>query len=89
VQRYTSRRSETWRCCQGVEEKVIGIDSGGGRRKVSLNKNSKDAKSTGDEKDWFHLLLEIERRFRAEERKNFRSECEILPKLIEKPSADD
>jgi hypothetical protein len=56
---------------------------------VSLNKNSKDAKSTGDEKDWFHLLLEIERRFRAEERKNFRSECEILPKLIEKPSADD
>ena len=59
------------------------------RRKVSLNKNSKDAKTTGDEKDWFHLLLEIERRFRAEERKKLRPECEILPKLIKKPSADD
>jgi len=56
---------------------------------VSLNKNSKDAKTTGDEKDWFHLLLEIERRFRAEERKKLRPECEILPKLIKKPSADD
>ena len=58
------------------------------RRKVRLNKNSKDAKCTGGEKDWFHLLLEVERRFRAEERKNLRSECEITRKLIKKPSAD-
>ena len=54
----------------------------------NLNKNSKDAKCTGGEKDWFHLLLEIERRFRAEERKNLRSECEITPKLVKKPSAE-
>ena len=56
---------------------------------MSLNKNSKDAKCPGGEKDWFHLLLEIERRLRAEERKNLRSEWEIMPKLTKKPSADN
>jgi hypothetical protein len=40
---------------------------------MNLSKNSKGTKRTGGEKDWFHLLLEIERRFRAEERKNLRS----------------
>jgi hypothetical protein len=67
-------------------KKVIGIDIGRRRRRVSLNKNSKDAQCTGGEKDWFQLLLEIERRFRAEERKNLRSKCEITPKPIKEPS---
>ena len=49
---------------------------------MSLNKNSKDSQCTGGEKDWFHLLLEIERHFRAEERKNLRSEGETTPKLV-------
>jgi hypothetical protein len=35
-----------------------------------LNPYPKEADCTGVEKDWFHLLLEIERRFRAEEREN-------------------
>jgi hypothetical protein len=73
------RRAEQ-RCRQSTEKKVIGIDSGRRRRRVSLNKNSKDAQCTGGEKDWFQLLLEIERRFRAEERKNLRAKCEIAPK---------
>jgi hypothetical protein len=34
-----------------------------------LSPYSKEADCTAVEKDWFHLLLEIERRFRAEERK--------------------
>lgn len=39
---------------------------------------------TGGDKDWFRLLLEIERRFRAEKRKKLRSECEIMPKPVQK-----
>ena len=56
---------------------------------MSLNKNSKDSQCAGGEKDWFHFLLEIERRFRAEERRDFRSEGEITPKLTKKTSADN
>jgi hypothetical protein len=56
---------------------------------VSLDKNSKDAQRTGVEKDWFHVLLEIERCFRAEERKYLRTKCALTPKQIQKPSADN
>jgi hypothetical protein len=34
-----------------------------------LSPYSKEADCTAVERDWFNLLLEIERRFRAEERK--------------------
>jgi len=53
------------------------------------NEIAKDRSSTAIEKGPLHLLLEIERRFRAEERKNLRSEWEIMPKLTKKPSADN
>jgi hypothetical protein len=36
-----------------------------------LSPYSKEADCTAVEKDWFNLLLEIERRFRAEERKKW------------------
>jgi hypothetical protein len=78
------RRAEQ-RCRQSTEKKVIGIDSDRRRRRVSLNQNSEDAQCTGGEKDWFQLLLEIERRFRAEERKNLRSKCGITAKPINEP----
>jgi hypothetical protein len=52
---------------------------------VNLSKISKDTNRAGGEKDWFHLLLEIEHRFRAEERKKRRSESEITPKLTNAP----
>jgi hypothetical protein len=75
-------------CRQDIEEKASGSASARLRRKVNRNKNPKDTKVAGGETDWFHLLLEIERRFRAEERKNLRSQCEITSKFIKKPSAD-
>ena len=53
---------------------------------MNLSKNSKGTKRTGGEKDWFHLLLEIERRFRAEERKNPRSKRATAPKAIKRLS---
>jgi hypothetical protein len=40
---------------------------------MRINEIAKDRSCTAIEKDPLHLLLEIERRFRAEERKNFRS----------------
>jgi hypothetical protein len=58
------------------------------KRKVNGKRNPQDIKRAGDEKDWFHLLLEIEHRFRVEERKNLRLQWEITQKLIKKPSAD-
>jgi hypothetical protein len=56
---------------------------------MSHIRNSKDTLCIAVEKDWFHLLLEIERCFRAEERKYLRAECEITPKVIENSSADN
>ena len=41
---------------------------------MRINEIAKDRSCTAIEKDPLHLLLEIERRFRAEERKNLRSE---------------
>ena len=40
---------------------------------MRINEISKDGSCSVVEKDPLHLLLEIERRFRAEERKNLRS----------------
>ena len=37
---------------------------------MNPSKNLKDVESIGSEKDWFHLLLEIDRRFRVEGRNN-------------------
>ncbi len=39
---------------------------------MSPVKNPKEAQSNASEKDWFQLLLEIDRRFRSEERKTQR-----------------
>jgi hypothetical protein len=41
---------------------------------MRISEIAKDRSCTAIEKDPLHLLLEIERRFRAEERKNIRSE---------------
>jgi len=41
---------------------------------MRINEIAKNRSCTAIEKDPLHLLLEIERRFRAEERKNLRSE---------------
>ena len=41
---------------------------------MRINEIAKDRSSTAIEKDPLHLLLEIERRFREEERNNLRSE---------------
>jgi hypothetical protein len=41
---------------------------------MCINEISKDASCHAVEKDLLHLLLEIERRFRAEERKNLRTQ---------------
>ena len=40
---------------------------------MRIDEIAKDPSCTAIEKDPLHLLLEIERRFRVEERKNFRS----------------
>jgi hypothetical protein len=36
---------------------------------MTFKKSTKNAKSTAEEKDWFQLLLEINHRFRVEDRK--------------------
>ena len=41
---------------------------------MRINEIAKDRSCTAIENDPLHLLLEIERRFREEERKNLRSE---------------
>ncbi len=41
---------------------------------MRINEITKDRSCTAIENDPLHLLLEIERRFREEERKNLRSE---------------
>lgn len=82
------KESVDQRCRQGIEEKAGHSAGLRWRRKVNFKKNSKDTKRAGGEKDWFHLLLEIERRFRAEERKNLRSQAAITPGLSKKQSAD-
>jgi len=43
-------------------------------RRDAINEVAKDRSCTAIEKDPLHLLLEIERRFRAEERKNLCSQ---------------
>jgi hypothetical protein len=57
---------------------------------MRTNEISKDGSCTAVEKDPLHLLLEIERRFREEERKNLHSERgrshQNLLKIIKKQS---
>jgi hypothetical protein len=54
-------------------------------KSLILISGRRTTKRNGGEKDWFHLLLEIERRFRAEERKNLRSECEQTEDTVPSP----
>jgi hypothetical protein len=54
---------------------VVGNGCLAGWRKIMrIYEISKDDSCTAVEKDPMHLLLEIERRFRAEERKNLRTQ---------------